>query len=56
MKRFQAIGRLAVLVAGLAGALPALCAGCMSVAVARVPLVGGSHRHPGPVSRPPGWN
>ena len=56
MNRFRAIGRLAVLVAGLAGALPALCAGCMSVAVARVPLVGDSHRHPGPVSRPPGWN
>jgi hypothetical protein len=52
MNRFQAIGRLAVLVAGLAGALPALCAGCVSVAVARVPLSGDSHRHPGPARRP----
>ena len=52
MKRFQAIGRLAVLVAGLAGALPALCAGCMSVAVARVPPTGDGHRHPGPAKHP----
>jgi len=52
MYRFQAIGRLAVLVAGLAGALPALCAGCMSVAVARAPLSGDPHRHPGPAKHP----
>ena len=56
MNRLQAISRLAVLVAGLAVALPAFCAGCMSVAVARVPLSSDSHRHPGPASRPPGWN
>jgi hypothetical protein len=56
MKRLQAIGRLAVLLAGLAVALPTFCAGCMSVAVARVPLGSDSHRHPGPASRPPGWN
>jgi NCAIR mutase (PurE)-related protein len=61
MNRFQAIGRLAVLVAGLAGALPTLCAGCMSVAVAKVPL-GGPHHHSGPArvhavlaSTIPGW-
>jgi hypothetical protein len=61
MNRFQAIGRPAVLVAGLAGALPALCAGCMSVAVAKAPL-GGPHRHSGPArvhavlaSTIPGW-
>jgi hypothetical protein len=46
MNRFRAIGRLTVLVAGLAGALPAFCAGCASVAVAGVPLGGDSHRHP----------
>ncbi len=61
MNRFHAIARLAVLVAGLAVALPAFCAGCVSVAVARVPVPwgGGPHRRPSLASRlprPPGWN
>jgi len=61
MNRFHAIGRLVLLVAGLAGALPAFCAGCVSVAVdgAPGPLGGDPHRHPGLASlppRPPGWN
>jgi len=57
MNRLRAIGRLAVLVAGLAGALPAFCSGCVSVVVARVPpLGGGPHRRPSLPPRPPGWN
>ena len=62
MNRLPAIGRLAVIVAGLAGALLALCAGPASAAFATVlaPLGGDPHGrpglpagHPGPATSPP---
>src|SRR5215831_5453327 len=62
MDRLSAIGRLAVILAGLAGALLALCAGAASAAFAVVlaPLGGDPHGrpglpsgHPGPATSPP---
>jgi hypothetical protein len=60
MSRFHILGRLAVLVAGLAGVLPVLCAGGVSAAVAggTVPPGGDPPRHLSLASlpaRPPGW-
>ena len=54
MNRFHAIGRLAVLVTGLAAVLSSLCGCAVFVAAARVPvpLGGDSHRHPGPAGQP----
>src|SRR5215831_7183954 len=58
MNHLPAIGRLAVIVAGLAGALLALCAGAASAALAAVlaPLGGDPHGRPGqpgPAASPP---
>jgi len=58
MNHLPAIGRLAVIVAGLAGALLALCAGAASAAFAELgaPLGGDPHGrpgHPGPAAPPP---
>ena len=60
MSQFHGIGRLAVLVAGLAGVLPVFCAGGVSAAVAgvTVPPGGDPPRHLSLASlppRPPGW-
>jgi hypothetical protein len=55
MNRLSTIGRLAVIVAGLAGALLSLCAGMASAAfaVVRAPLGGDPHGRPGlPAGRP----
>jgi len=61
MSRFHVFGRLAVLVAGLAGVLLVFCAGWVSAAVAgvTVPLGGDPRRYLSLASlpaRPPGWN
>jgi hypothetical protein len=61
MNRFHATGRLAILVGGLAAALPALCGCAVFVAIARPPVPPGAdpRRHPSLASqppRPPGWN
>lgn len=58
MNGFHAIGRLAVLVTGLAAVLLSLCGCAVFVASARVPvpLGGDRHRHPSRLPRPPGWN
>jgi heme/copper-type cytochrome/quinol oxidase subunit 1 len=50
MKRFHIIGRLAVILAGLAGAVLALSAGTAQAA----PAGGGVHGHP-MRAEPPGW-
>jgi heme/copper-type cytochrome/quinol oxidase subunit 1 len=50
MRRFQIIGRLAVILAGLAGTVLALGAGAAQAA----PAGGGAHRHP-VRAEPPGW-
>jgi len=49
MNRLSTIGRLAVIVAGMAGALLALCTGAASAAfaVVRAPLGGDPHGRPG---------
>jgi len=55
MNRLSTIGRFAVILAGLAGALLALCAGAASAALAVVtaPLGGDPHGRPGlPAGRP----
>jgi len=57
MNHLPAIGRLAVIVAGLAGALLALCAGAASAfAAVLAPLGGDPHGRPGqpgPAASPP---
>jgi hypothetical protein len=65
MNRFHTIGRLAVILAGLAGSLLAFIAGPGPAAFA-APLGGDPHGHPGmpygypalasPPPGPPGWN
>jgi len=57
MNPFHTIGRLGVILAGLAGTLLAWCAGALPAALAAVelPLGGDPHGRPG-LSRPPGWN
>jgi hypothetical protein len=61
MNGFHAIGRLAVLVTGLAAVLSSLCGCAVFAAAAKVPapLGGDPHRHPSLASRlprPRGWN
>ena len=61
MNCFRMIRRLAVVVAGLAGALLALCAAAVPAAFAgvAVPLGGDPHGRPGltsPQTGPPGWS
>jgi hypothetical protein len=53
MNRFHTIGRLAVVLSGLVGALAAFCVGAVPVAFARAvsPLGGDPHGRPGLVSR-----
>jgi hypothetical protein len=55
MNRFHTIGRLAVLVAGLTAALPAVCGCAVFVAAAKVPAPpgGDAHRHPSLAKHPP---
>jgi len=61
MNRFHIIGRLAVILAGLAGAALAFGAGAAPAALARVMVPSGGDPHgrpglPGPPAEPPGWN
>jgi hypothetical protein len=61
MNRFPIIGRLAVIVSGLAGALLALCANAAPAAFAAVvtPWGGDPRGHGGLATvrpKPPGWN
>ena len=55
MNRFHTIGRLAVVLSGLVGALGAFCAGAAPAALARAvsPLGGDPHGRPGLVSPRP---
>lgn len=58
MNRFQTIGRLAVILAGMASALLAFCASAAPAALAGV-MGGDPHGRPGlasPRPEPPGWN